>query len=171
MGVTLLVAVSMVLAVGARPGSPAWTHARPTSPHAARLMQLATERSAVVRALLDDLERTDVVAYLVFSQDAVPSHRRDSMCFLTDAGGTRYVVITIHWRPEPPIAYVPVLAHELQHALELAGAAGVRDSTALARLYRTIGWQTETGAFESDRARAVESMARQELGRSAGSRQ
>ncbi len=171
MRTALLVAVLMVLAADASADSLAWAHARPTSSHAAQFLQMATQRSALVRVLLDDLERTDVVAYLVFSREVVPQQTRDYLSFLTHAGGTRYVVITIYSRQQPPIAYVPAFAHELQHALEVARAAEVHDGPTFGQLFGTIGWQTETGGFETARARNTEELVREELARNAGGRQ
>ncbi len=165
MRAALLVAIMTVLGAEAGAGSLAWTHARPTSPHAACLLRMATERSALVRALVEDLERTDVVAYLIFSRDGAAEGARDFMSFMSAAGGRRYVAITIYWRPQAPIAYVPALAHELQHALELADATGARDGRAVAHMYGTIGWQTETGRFETARARSTQELVRQELAR------
>ncbi len=146
------------------PGAPVpWTHTRPTSPAARYLLQLATERSTSVRALVRELERTDLVVFLMFDVEAGGGSTPDYMTFLTDAAGSRLVLVRIYRRSDPLLAYVPTLAHELQHALELAAAPDVRDRETFARLFATIGWRTGGGQFETGRARAIEQHVRQEL--------
>ncbi len=47
------------------------------------------------------------------------------------------------------------LAHELQHALEVAAATEVRDVEGLRRLFARIGTDLGNGQFETDAAVAV----------------
>jgi len=140
------------------------THVRAMSPSSRHLLNLATTRSALVRALVGELERTDVVVLLMLSDEAATETRRPFMRFLTAVADTRYVVIQMYWTPDPPVAHVPLLAHELQHALELSGAPDVRDQESYTRLLAKIGWELGPRRFETHAARATEERVRRELG-------
>jgi hypothetical protein len=58
---------------------------------------------------------------------------------------------------------IPWFAHELQHAIEVAQAPEVTDARSLAQLYRRIGWEGQAGRFESNRARAIGNLVRNQL--------
>jgi hypothetical protein len=163
MRAAVLLMLFVALAADARSASLHWTHTRPMSPAAGHLLQLATERSTLVRTLVEELERSDVVVLLTFSNEPVARSTHDFMTFLTEAGGTRFVTVCIYWRSAPPLVYIPRLAHELAHALELAAAGDVRDYETYVRLFRTIGRQGKDGQFETQRGRATEERVRQEL--------
>ena len=94
---------------------------------------------------------------------AATDTRRPFMRFLTAVADTRYVVIQMYWTPDPPVAHVPLLAHELQHALELAAAPDVRDQESCARLFARIGWPAGPQRFETEAARVTEGRVRREL--------
>jgi hypothetical protein len=79
------------------------------------------------------------------------------------AGGVRYLLVRISLSPLSPCEAIPWYAHELQHAVEVARAPGVTDAGSMAQLYRLIGWEDETGRFESDHARAIGNIVRDEL--------
>jgi len=163
MRAAVLLALFVTLAADARSASLPWTHTRAMSPAAGALLELAVERSRLVRALVDELERTDIVVLFMFTNEPLAEGTPDSMTFLTDATGTRFVAVTMRWRSVPWLAYVPFLAHELQHALELAMAGDVRDYESYVRLFRTIGRQARNGQFETESARAMEDRVRREL--------
>jgi hypothetical protein len=63
---------------------------------------------------------------------------------------------------------VSLLAHELQHAVEVARAPEVRDSESIERLFRRLavnfgcGW---ANCFETEAAREVERLVEKEFGR------
>ncbi len=163
MRAALIVVFVAALATSARSEPWPWTHVRPTSTDARQLLDLAVERSSVVRALLDELERTDVVALLVFSKEPVPDTATPFMGFVGATAETRYVVIHLFWKCVPPAAFVPMLAHELQHARELAAATEVRDRESFKKLFRAIGWSVGPNRFETEGARTVEMRVRHEL--------
>lgn len=149
----------------------AWSRTHPMTPASVQLLDLAIARSAVVRGLLDEVEQTDVIVLLMYSTEPVGSTTPSFLTFVSAAGASRYVAIRVFGRGEPPCASIPILAHELQHALEVAAAAGVRDAYSFGQLFQQIGWPSGPGAFETDRARATEERVREELcGRLAPSR-
>ena len=129
------------------------SHVRGLSPTSRELITEALERSAIVRDLVDALERTDVVVYVML--DAVDRHAQAGyLSFLTTAGGLRLVVVRIDWQAFTQ-HQIATLGHELQHALEIAAAPQVRDANTFGAFYGRIGFGTGTGKYETERARAT----------------
>jgi hypothetical protein len=140
-----------------------WHHIRGLTPPARHLLATAADRSAVVRDLFDQIERSDVVVLLELAADRDIDSQRPFLRFLTVAGHLRFVVIHICWTPAPVAAYVALIGHELQHAVEIAENPSVRDQKSCARLYTTIGFATGERCFETLRARETEKRVREEL--------
>jgi hypothetical protein len=147
---------------------PSWTHTRPLTPGATALVAAAAERSSVIRTLLADLEQTDVVVYFTDSMLGFENEPRAYLSFLSRAAGTRYLMVRINSLPMLPFDRIALLGHELQHAREVAAAPEVQDSAGLARLYRHIGWEGEWGRFETDQARDIGILVRNQLARNRG---
>ncbi len=143
----------------------AWTHVHAMSAPANHLLQLATGRSMVVRDLVAKIERSNVIVLFYLSSEPATETRRNFMTFVSAAGATRYVAIELYRTALPTCAYIPMLAHELQHVVELVAAPEVRDNQGCARLFASIGWETAPGRFETRGAKATEERVRQELGK------
>lgn len=138
-------------------------HVRPLGPRAAAFLADASRRSIVVSELVASLARTDVVVFLEDGYEGCAGGVRACLTFVTSAAGVRYVLVRIdRWRIAPwdRIAW---LAHELQHAVEIAGAPEVQDSSTLARFYGRVGWHSGRGLFETSLARAAGDLARSQL--------
>jgi len=151
-----------VALAGAAP-RPSWTHTRPLTPGAIRMLADATERSSIVRTLLQDLEQTDIVVYLTDSMAGTADEPATYLGFLSRAAGTRYLLIRIdRWRL-PAGECIVWLGHELQHAIEIAAAPDVKDAAGLAKLYRHIGWEGQKGRFESAGAQTIGNRVRDQL--------
>jgi hypothetical protein len=59
---------------------------------------------------------------------------------------------------------IAVIAHELQHAVEVAGDPGVVDDAGLVALYRRIGHNSAGGhSYDTDAARTAGHTVRDEL--------
>lgn len=132
-----------------------WTHVRPITSSARSLVAEATARSSIVTGLMDDLERSDVVVYVVDGMAGIRTDPPASLAFLSCAAGVRYVRVQIGRWMTPPWVRIAELAHELQHAVEVARAPEVKDGDSLGRLYRRIGWESQRGRFESQEAVTV----------------
>lgn len=142
-----------------------WARLRPLTPTAAAMLVDAITRSAVVDALVKDLEKNNVVVYLTDVMSGIEDEPATHLRFVASASSLRYVLVRIdRWRVLFSSERAIAIGHELQHALEIAGALEVRDSAGLGRLYRMIGWEGQTGRFETDRARAAGGRVRDELG-------
>lgn len=111
-------------------------------------------RSPVFRALVDRLIETDVVVFLI-SDRRVPHRAAGCLSFVTSAGGVRYLAARFSWGLSQR-QNVALMAHELQHALEIAAAPHVIDPASLAHEYHRIGF--ERGPL-SDRTRTFDSQA------------
>lgn len=114
--------------------------------------------SETFRALVDRLERSDVIVYLE-CESAESSHLAGRLTFITAAAGRRYVVIRL--RPMMSRKHqLSIMAHELRHAVEIADAPAVVDEASLFVEYQRIGhlnrWSsTHAIAFDSDAAIAT----------------
>ena len=115
-------------------------HVRGLSPKMKELIELAKRRSATFKSLVETLEQSDVVVYLENTK-ALPSGLDGRLMFLTKAGGVRYLhaQVTASLNAEELMA---VVAHELQHAVEVATHPEVRNAATLASLYERIGVRT-----------------------------
>jgi hypothetical protein len=84
----------------------------------------------------------------------------------TAAGGQRYLMIELACG-RPGVTMMATLAHELYHALEIAGEPSIVDARTLAAYYRHHG--VETGGiagqltFETEAAEQAGHQARREL--------
>ncbi len=146
----------------AQAGPAAWSHVRAVTPGAASLLSAAARRSTVITALLDALERTDVVVYLSDPMCGTAGKPPAYLTFMTAAAGRRYVHVRIGSWDTPPWERIAWLGHELQHALEIAGAPDARTGEAVTRLYARLGWKTPLG-FETAAAIAMGERVRLEL--------
>jgi hypothetical protein len=120
-----------------------------------RLIADGMRSSETIRALVERLERSDVVAYLECDHAGL-ANVAGRLTFVSAAGGHRYVVIRLR-----PIGSrtqrLAILAHELRHAVEIADAPGVVDDASLVVEYERIGhlnrWSAVPGiAFDSEAA-------------------
>ncbi|HEY3383695.1 MAG TPA: hypothetical protein VGK32_18175 [Vicinamibacterales bacterium] len=158
----LLVATS-VQAAHASDGEP---HLRGLSPGARRVIQEALERSAVFRGLSRRLANTDVVVYVTeqIPTGVAVSDVHANLRYLTSTGGLRFVLVWVDRWNVTPDTRIELLGHELQHALEVAAAPEVKDAASLAACYRRIGYESQSGRFETKAARTVSHRIRQDLG-------
>lgn len=125
----------------ARAADPSWNglegHIRTTDDRLRRLLELGTRTSPTFRALVRRLLLSDVVVYL-WCDGATPRVSDGRLTFVSSAGGYRYIVVRLN-RLASRERQIAILAHELRHAVEIADARTVVDSTSLAREYQRIG--------------------------------
>lgn len=147
----------------AAPSSAAWDfHVRPLDARIEQWLTTGGSSSPTFRSLLDELAGTDVIVYLAIAE-RLPGGVNGQLSFLTSTRTARYLRIDLvaggHARE-----MVALLGHELQHAVEIAGAAHVRDSQDMAIYYLHIGEAQSNGTRnESLAARAVGERVSQEL--------
>jgi hypothetical protein len=129
---------------------------------AGKLLEQAAARSATVRALLARLAATDVIVYVEITPSPQVVTARTKL--VTATPSARFLRIGVS-SVVPPAQMPPLIAHELQHALEIAEREDVRDDEGVRRLYAAIGHQHSVDRYETEAAKAVERRVREELRR------
>jgi hypothetical protein len=115
-------------------------HVRTSDPVVTQMLLQGAARSPQFRALLDVIERSDVIVYI--ERDYIPRSDLVAMTrFVTHAGAVRYLRVTLDVRAGG-VRGMSFLAHELQHVKEIALARWVVDDWSLQRLMRGIGYET-----------------------------
>jgi hypothetical protein len=90
---------------------------RPESPVLKAVMATALERSATFRSLVERIERSDLIVYVTCSQfESVTLAGRTLLA--SARPGVRYVRVQILCQQSQP-ALVSIVAHELQHVVEI----------------------------------------------------
>lgn len=132
---------------------------RPVDPTALETLDLALERSAVVRTLIDTLERSNIVVHIQSSNE-LPMGIGGMTRFVASRGGYRYLRITIRAALSKETR-VAILAHELQHANEIA-TSPADNVMALRQLFEQCGMKDGT-YYETRAAQRIEDLVRAEL--------
>jgi hypothetical protein len=143
---------------------PAFGQIRSTDRRLADAIGLGLRRSATFRALVADINQSNVVVYITCGSQKLRSGLSGQLTFLSAAGGFRYVVVQVDSRL-PRWRLIAMLGHELQHAREIAATAWIVDADSLAHAYRTqLGYTRGRGVFDSIAAvRAGEDILRELL--------
>lgn len=163
LGAVVLFASPLRAAQPSEAPSPINPHIRVLDPCRSALLDDAVRLSPTTRQLVATLEKSDVIVYVrcSFFKDSTLAGR---LSFLGAVGGLRYVVVEVRFY-EPPNTQIATLAHELQHAVEVAGDASIHDAKTMAAYYRQHGHATSLGAtlFETTAAREVGLRVHREL--------
>ena len=111
------------------------------------------DQSGTFRALVAELEASDLIVHIV-TATGLPGSVAGTMRFAGRGGESRYVRIDLAaWLTAKQ--RVSILAHELQHACEIA-RSGAGASSAIDALFRAIGTSaTIPGGFETAQAEAA----------------
>ena len=137
------------------------THVRPTDPRAAAAIALGIERSPTFRSLIDAISHSDLIVYVTAQFEmAVPID--GEIHFVTQVGSHRYMRVLIRGELGP-WDRCTIIAHELQHAREVANAPEVVDNKTMDALYHRIGFSVGIDRHESEAARAVAIQVNREL--------
>jgi hypothetical protein len=128
-----------------------------------QLLEIGLERSPTFAQLVRTLNASDVIVYVERSHD-LPKTLAGRLVLLPMAGAHRYLRIQIR-NDLTAAETIALIGHELQHALEIAGAPAVRDATTMLSLYRRIGHPSAgtQHAFDTDAAQAAGRQVRVEL--------
>jgi hypothetical protein len=138
--------LAFVLAVALGVQAPAWrdnltaltfTRVRSTEPYLIGLIFEGYERSPTFRDLVDFLQQTNVIVSI---QPLPCAGGRVRSCLVGVRGSSqeRHIWIKVDPRQTIRDRLVATIAHELQHAVEIAEHPDVTDASSVLRLYRTI---------------------------------
>jgi hypothetical protein len=135
---------------------------RPVDDWSDTVFTLARQRSALVRAMVSELDASNVIVHIESSR-LLPLGIGGITRFVTSQGGYRYIRITLSTSLAPSDR-VAILGHELQHAIEMT-RFNAADTTALRRLFSGHGGYLVRGddVFETREAVRVEQRIRREL--------
>jgi hypothetical protein len=148
----------------ADPDSP-YPRVRAASPLMRSIIADAAVRSMTVRDLLAHLADSDVIVHVELTgSPQIPVARTK---FIAAVSGVRFLRIGIN-AGVPFSDVVPLLAHELQHAVEIAGEPAATDEEGVRRLYERIGRARGGDRYETEAAQLVEWTVRRELTRKIG---
>jgi hypothetical protein len=156
--VLLLAAVTTLV-----PSSP---RLRGASPRETAIIDDLLARSPTARTLAAGLLSVDVIVYVQIDRKLPRGH--GTTRFVTATPSARFVRISLAAAGHAD-DLAALLAHELQHVLEIARAPDVIDSRGVRRLYQVIGNdRSASSAFETAAAQEVSRQVRQELARGSG---
>jgi hypothetical protein len=110
------------------------------------LIQQGLARSGTLQNLADHLERAGMIVFISYNHQ-LPPMTAGRTRLIAAAAGWRYLMTELsdHYAKVDLLA---LLAHELQHAVEIADAPEVVDEASLIAMYRRIGADTGRGALE-----------------------
>jgi hypothetical protein len=141
------------------PPTDSTAHVRSASPLVRALIDEAVVSSPTVSDLLARIEESDTIVYVEFTGSPDVPRARTKLAASTP--DVRFLRISINLLV-PPWDRVPLLAHELQHAAEIAGATDARDEDGLRRLYDRIGVRAKRDQYETAAARDAEYRTRRD---------
>jgi hypothetical protein len=129
----MLAGLVLASAVGLGGQTVSVAHVRTTEPRVLTLVEQGIARSATFRRLVDALNASDVIVYIEpkLHRPALGGYLSHRM---VASGGTRYLKIAVELRGDEA-RVIALVAHELQHAVEVAQSPAVRDSISLSRLF------------------------------------
>ncbi len=133
---------------------------RPVDAAAAATLARAIGGSALVRTLVHDIDASNVIVHVQFSRE-LPGGIAGTTKFVVSRGGYRYLRITLAIGL-PEIDRAPILAHELQHAWEIAQSQA-DELDGVRKMLEVTGYETRENYFETNQAVKVERMVREEL--------
>jgi hypothetical protein len=120
-------------------------------------------RSPTFARLIATIQRSDVIVY-VESLHTLPASISGRMILMANGTRFRYVRVQVS-QGLPPDQLISTIAHELQHAVEVAEHPHVRSDAALIELYRRIGAGSSTMfSYDTEAAVRIGAQVRKELG-------
>jgi hypothetical protein len=154
----------MMLAAALVAQDPSTHHVRSSDPKVLALFNAGMSRSATFRQLVEALDRSDVIVYVEpkLTREALGGYLAHN---IVAAGEVRYLRIAVDTRGADG-RIVPLLAHELQHAIEVSSNPGVRDPRSVDKLFERLAIAFGCGGAtctETQAAKDVEAAVSAEL--------
>src|SRR5688572_29971986 len=155
------VMVVTIIAVGGRVNAQSESpRIRPEGTAMRALIDSGMERSATFRDLSTGLDNTNVIVYVRFSpcSGSVPA----CLVWASAGGGARRLLIKIDRFGRSPDQQTALLAHELQHANEVASDPEISDAISFQNSFASRGWKHAAG-FETEEAGKISTRVAAEL--------
>jgi hypothetical protein len=159
----MVATMMLALAVTAQ-SSTAERHVRASAPRIQTLIDAGLSRSTTFRHLTEALDASDVIVYVESkrTRQALGGYLAHN---ITVGGAYRYLHVAIETQGSEG-RLVPLLAHELQHAVEVAQAPDARDAKSLEQLFSRLAVKfgcDGTSCSETQAAKDVEYIVSEEL--------
>ena len=138
---------------------------RPEDASIRALVATGLERSPTFRDLKARLDASDVIVYIRVSR--CPARLGACLAWASTSGGTRRLLITLDRFGRSPDELTALLAHELQHANEVASATEITDFASFQKSFESRGWKHGAG-LETGEATRITRVVAAELAREAG---
>ena len=165
MRVSFVVVAALALSVASVSAADLGSHIRISDANLRELKDQGAVRSETFRELLVRLEATSVLVF-VDCEWFMPSGVGGHTAFMTVVDGLRYVRVAIGCSLSARLRLI-MLAHELQHALEIGENPAVTDVDSMESYYESAGFQDRyqriDRSFETEAAIAVQRRVEQEL--------
>jgi hypothetical protein len=128
-------------------------HVRATEARILAIVEDGVARSATFRRLIETLDASDVIVYIgpKFHREALAGYLAHRLIV---AGPLRYIKIALDMNG-PGDRVVALMAHELQHAVEVAEAPEVRDSQSMVRMFERTSLDNACGGGNCDETKAA----------------
>jgi hypothetical protein len=151
------------------PAPPPSSNVRPTH-DPSRLRELLASglvRSATFRGLVASLDASDAIVHVSF--ESSPKLRSFLAHTMAATPSHRYLRVVISIRQSDEVA-IPLLAHELQHVMEVVQSRHVVDAAGMTALFEQIGYPVLKGSDvrETEAALQVQRRVKAELSESTG---
>jgi len=153
-------ALSLWLAVGT--SAPINPHVRSSLSSLMAVVDWGHAASPTFAGLVDELDRQAVIVYVEPFTRPRPGLDGATMHTIVSHGGLRYLWIGVNPQRTRE-RLVALIAHELQHALEIARAPEVVTEAAIDRLFERTGFNCGGACQETKEARDVEERVRDEV--------
>jgi hypothetical protein len=145
-------------------------HVRSSEPWILALINAGLARSATFRQLVDTLNASNVIVYIESQvmRERRQIHRESLDAYLihhvVDKGGYRYLRIGLGARGSNR-RLIGVLAHELQHAVEIARAPEIRDDEKLENFFSrsSLPFDCAGSCYETQEAKDIQRTVNEEL--------
>jgi hypothetical protein len=137
----------------ARPDS----HVRADDARLAKAIRDGLVQSRTFRELVARLDQASGLVFLVSSR-CVTRVSQPRACLdhnIRVTGGLRFLRVNVH-PSESGATLLAVIAHELQHALEILSDETITSLEAVEKLYERIGRKVRSGTVETEAAQAVQ---------------
>lgn len=158
---TLLLAAVVALTLSAGLDARAETfygpHLRPLNPAGAALIADSNERSATVRELVKTLDASDLIVY-VRVLPTVPGGPESTISLMSMSKMARFVSVVVSADCDFE-RQIELLAHELEHAREIADHPAVTTDVQFQAMLAVLGWR------DASRGRGYETSAATETER------
>lgn len=164
----LITCALTVTAVAGVRGEERSIHIRVVDPKLRAYLDDAALRSQTMRERVTRIEAASVVVF-IDCEPFLPGPVSGRVGFVTRVQELRYVRIDVRCALRP-VRLMPVLAHELQHVLEIGEDLSIVDVDSMESYYESVGYEIgrkgSHRSFETRAAREIERRVEQELTRS-----